>query len=450
MALSELTDTNYHRLLKRQMRKLLPPELAEHPDMQEFLFSIHQAYSEYQDDISRVERILEQSSGELFRVNHELKLVAEEKTKEAAQTNKRLAEVVSSISEILVQFNTDGKIIYLNEAWEKITGYKVSQSLNRNWGYFFPESEEAINEILAAKVPTLDATMKVLTAERKEIWVGVSLSPQYTEGQHIGFTGTISDVTDRINADRKLKSYMRDLERINAELDQFAYVVSHDLKAPLRAINNLSEWIEEDISHLLEGETLDQFKLLRGRVHRMESLINGILSYSRAGRIKTVKERFMIKAVVDDLRETFSGKKPVRFILDGDHDLELNTEKITLTQILQNLISNGIKYNDKSEVEITVGWSEDESKYEFFVTDNGPGISPEFHERIFVIFQTLQSRDEVESTGVGLAIVKKILDEKGGVIGIVSEMGKGTRFHFTWPKTELIDSDSSLKNNPFQ
>ncbi|WP_233854639.1 ATP-binding protein [Dyadobacter sp. CY326] len=445
----EITDINYHRLLKRQIRKSLPPELAERADIQDFLLSVNQAYTEYQDDLGRVELILEQSSGELFKANRELSRIAEQKTEEAALTNKRLEDVVSSITEILVQLDSQGNIVYLNKAWETITGYAVNECINRNWMDFFSDSAAEINELLSSESTSIEATIKIFTAQRKEIWIGVSLMRQFDGDACVGYIGTFSDVTERVLAEKKLKSYMRDLERINAELDQFAYVVSHDLKAPLRAINNLSEWIEEDISHLLEGDTLDQFKLLRGRVHRMENLINGILSYSRAGRIKTTKERFVINSLVEDLHETFSSKKPIRFILEGNPNLVLETEKITLTQILQNLISNGIKYNDKAEIEITIGWTEDEKKYEFYVADNGPGISPEFHDRIFVIFQTLQARDEIESTGVGLAIVKKILDEKGGIIRIESKMTEGTRFIFTWPKNVNQEAEISLKNNPF-
>jgi len=174
----------------------------------------------------------------------------------------------------------------------------------------------------------------------------------------------------------------------------------------------------------------------------MESLINGILSYSRAGRIKTVKERFLVKTVVDDLCETFRMKSSIKFVVEGDSELELISEKITLTQILQNFISNGIKYNDKKDIVITIGWKDTETDTEFFVRDNGPGISPEFHDKIFVIFQTLQSRDEVESTGVGLAIVKKIMEEKGGIIRVESTMTEGTTFFFTWPKIEIKDTDN--------
>ena len=440
------TETSYHRLLKRQIRKSLPDDLADDPRLSEFLTAVNQAYTEFQDDLVRVEHILEQSSNELFRTNRELSRIADEKTLEAASTTKRLEEVVSSISEVLIQLDVDGKIIYLNNAWETVTGFPVINSLNKNWMDFpIPlDSKQKISDLFKTGSPTIEETIKIFTSDQSEKWLGISLRHHISADQRqVGYIGTFVDITQKVEAEKKLKSYMKDLEKINAELDQFAYVVSHDLKAPLRAINNLSEWIEEDISELIEGDTKDQFKLLRGRVHRMESLINGILSYSRAGRIKTVKERFLVKTVVDELCENFDMKKSIRFIVEGDPELELVSEKITLQQILQNLISNGIKYNDKKEITITIGWQEAETGVDFFVRDNGPGISPEFHDKIFVIFQTLQSRDEVESTGVGLAIVKKIMDEKGGTIRVESVMKEGTSFLFSWPTIEAKEAEAN-------
>jgi PAS domain S-box-containing protein len=436
----ETTEITYHRLLKRQIRKSLPPELAESPALQDFLATVNQAYVEFQDDITRVEHILEQSSAELFKANLELTTIADQKTEEAASVYRRLEEVASSITEVLIQLDQEGNIIYLNNAWETVTTFPVKDSLNKNWTEFQINADAKIRllSLFSGETRSIQETFALTTIDGSKRWLEISMSSQLSDSHQVtGFIGTLSDITARMEADTKLKSYMRDLERINAELDQFAYVVSHDLKAPLRAINNLSEWIEEDIGDLLEGDTKDQFRLLRGRVHRMESLINGILSYSRAGRIKTTKERFLVKSLVDDLCDTFSSKKPVEFILEGDQKLELVTEKITLGQILQNLISNGIKYNDKPEIKITIGWKELDEGHEFFVKDNGPGISPEFHDKIFVIFQTLQARDEVESTGVGLAIVKKIMDEKGAKIRIESTMSSGTTFYFTWPGNEV-------------
>jgi PAS domain S-box-containing protein len=240
------------------------------------------------------------------------------------------------------------------------------------------------------------------------------------------------DVTEQKEWENKLKEHTENLEKINAELDQFAYVVSHDLKAPLRAINNLSTWIEEDLEGKLDDDTQNQFNLLRGRVHRMEGLINGILEYSRAGRIKANNQQIETKKVVEDLCDTLKTSDKVSFEVKGTYP-DLYTERVALEQVLSNLISNAIKYNDKEQAHVAVSCTPKDGFVEFSVSDNGPGIKEDYFDKIFVIFQTLQARDQFESTGVGLAIVKKIIEDKGGKIWLESELGKGTTFYFTWP-----------------
>jgi light-regulated signal transduction histidine kinase (bacteriophytochrome) len=169
----------------------------------------------------------------------------------------------------------------------------------------------------------------------------------------------------------------------------------------------------------------------------MENLINGILQYSRVGRSKNQLEKVHLQNLVQELCDSIKADDTCTFIIKND-PIELYTERIALEQVLQNFISNAIKYNDKEEKIIEIGWSEnsENSHLTLFVKDNGPGISPEYHEKIFMIFQTLQSRDEIESTGVGLAIVKKIADEKKCKVWVESEVGKGTTFYITWPIEE--------------
>lgn len=245
--------------------------------------------------------------------------------------------------------------------------------------------------------------------------------------------GIFQDISKEKAAERKLKEYTEDLERINKELDQFAYIVSHDLKAPLRAINNLSMWIEEDLEGKLEGDTKHQFNLLRGRVGRLEDLINGILSYSRAGRINVTPSKVDVSNLIKGILDMLS--PPPQFAITvADKMPVIEAEKIALEQVFSNLISNAIKYNKNPEPTISISCADEGNFYKFGVTDNGAGIEPEYHEKIFVIFQTLEARDKVESTGVGLAIVKKIIEEKGGHVWVESEKGKGAAFYFTWPK----------------
>ncbi len=229
-----------------------------------------------------------------------------------------------------------------------------------------------------------------------------------------------------------------DLESINKELDQFSYIVSHDLKAPLRAISNLSQWIEDDLAGLLNNQVKENMRLLRHRVVRLESLVNAILTYSKATKIITETEiadtGLLLKEVIDSL----SIPAHIRIIKAAEQFPVIRTETVKLEQVFSNLLSNAIKYNDKDDGKIEVGFYETEEFCQFYVQDNGPGIEPQFQKKVFMIFQTLETKDSYESTGIGLSIVKKIIDEKGGKIWIESEKGKGARFVFTWPKIKTV------------
>jgi PAS domain S-box-containing protein len=223
------------------------------------------------------------------------------------------------------------------------------------------------------------------------------------------------------------------LEDRNKELEQFAYVTSHDLKAPLRAIANLSTWIEEDLRDSLPSENQHQMRLLRGRVHRMEDLINGLLEYSRIGRSNVPIERVDVGSLLSEVLDSLD--PPLTITIDIQPDLPVfNTRKQLLRQIFLNLIDNAIKHHPPTEGRIQITCQDQGDFYEFAVIDDGNGIDPTYHHKIFVIFQTLEARDIKESTGIGLAIVKKIVEIEGGNVWVDSAEGKGAAFHFTWPK----------------
>jgi signal transduction histidine kinase len=228
------------------------------------------------------------------------------------------------------------------------------------------------------------------------------------------------EVTTQVVARREVEHKAEELARAaralevsNQELDQFAYVASHDLKAPLRGIANLSTWIEEDLGDAASAEVQEHLELLRGRVHRMEGLIDGILQYSRAGRVREAPTRVDAAALVDEVVELIAPPEGVRIeIADGMPVLW--TERLPLQQVLMNLIGNAVKYAGGDAPLVRISARDAGEQWEFAVRDNGPGIAPEYHERIFGIFQMLEARDRVEGTGIGLSIVKKLVESRGG------------------------------------
>lgn len=237
----------------------------------------------------------------------------------------------------------------------------------------------------------------------------------------------------RDEAEQQLRQYADELERSNRELDQFAYVTSHDLKAPLQAISNLSEWIEEDLGDKVSGESQKHMDLLRRRVRRMVSLIEGVLEFSRVRRIHQPPEVVHVDKLLAEVIDMVD--KPPGFVIKLPDQLPtVETEKVRLQQVFANLIGNAIKHHESLEGKVEVSCEEMNEFYRFSVADDGPGIAPEFHEKVFMIFQTLKPRDKFESTGVGLALVKRIVEDKGGLVELESQEGAGATFRFTWPK----------------
>jgi signal transduction histidine kinase len=232
--------------------------------------------------------------------------------------------------------------------------------------------------------------------------------------------------------EERVQERTAELERSNRELDRFAYVASHDLKAPLRAIDNLSTWLEQDVHELLPPPSLEHLYKLRGRVQRMERLLDDLLAYSRAGRVHHTPEQVETGPLVRSIFELQS--PPPEFQLTVEEPMPvLYTQRVPLETVLRNLIGNALKHHKRLDGHVQVSAQQHEGEVEFCVCDDGPGIAPEYHERIFELFQTLQPRDQLEASGMGLAIVKKTVESAGGHVSVQSAEGKGTCFTFTWP-----------------
>jgi PAS domain S-box-containing protein len=352
---------------------------------------------------------------------------------------QKLSLVASKTDSAVIITNSDFEINWVNDAFQRLSGYELSEIAGKSSQDLLHGSAtdfatiQFMHQRLNAK-ETFVGELEQYHKNGSTFWSQVSITPIVDHaGEIVEFITLQDDITERKIAENKIRDYLKDLEKTNKELDEFAYVVSHDLKAPLHAISNLTGWIEEDMKGKFSDETSSNFNIIKSRVARMEDLINGLLEFARTNHKKGEKAIVDLNEFINEVIEfcavppncsiAIHGKLPVLF---GD--------KIKFQQIFANLIGNAIKYNDKPEINIQISAEEKEHDWLIVVKDNGPGIDSRFYEKIFVIFQTLNPRDTVESTGVGLAIVKKIIEEEGGEIWVESVLKKGSEFKFTWPK----------------
>jgi two-component system sensor kinase FixL len=245
--------------------------------------------------------------------------------------------------------------------------------------------------------------------------------------------GVSRDITARQEAEKEKEELIEKLRAMNEELEDFAHIVSHDLKAPLRGIKTIGGWLLMDHLNNLDEDGKELVQLLNRRVERMYNLIEGILQYSRVGHNNSETKILDIKQVINELIDDL--EKPAHFSINITSDLPIIANDSTqIRQVFQNFITNAIKYNDKEKGLIEISCKDLETHWEFCISDNGPGIQPKYHEKIFQIFQTLQKRDDFESTGIGLTIVSKIIKNNFGEIRIDSAQGKGAKFYFTIKK----------------
>ncbi len=363
------------------------------------------------------------------------------------ESRSLLDAIVTHVVDGVVTFDETGKIELVNPTAAAMFGYDPEALIDSQLNQLFTDQTHQEKQVAIAHTIQEGQTWQTmgLRKDRSTFPVAVSISDIQVDGRLVAI---LRDMTEVQATQAKLESRATELTRVtailaqtnaalegrNQELEQFAYVASHDLKAPLRAIANLSEWIEDDLQGQLPEENQYQMQLLRGRVHRMEALINGLLEYSRVGRIQVSAEYVNVQSLLEDVIDLLGISK--QFTITIGPMPQFTTKALLLRQVFANLISNAVKHHDRPDGTITItARDHDDTHYEFAVADDGPGINSDYHDKVFVIFQTLEARDTKESTGIGLSIVKKIVEAEEGKIWIESTEGSGSTFHFTWPKT---------------
>jgi signal transduction histidine kinase len=247
-----------------------------------------------------------------------------------------------------------------------------------------------------------------------------------------------AEETHRRHLEELVQERTAELAEANAELSQYAYAVSHDLRAPLRAIHNYTDFLQEDLGATLDGEQKTYFDALGRAVKEAEALVDDILTLSRISHLSMLLETIDMGMFMQGVIAAFNTAADVEFVTAHDWPA-VEAEPTLLRQIFQNLVGNAVKYNTSPHKKVELGWrSTEEGGYEFFVRDNGIGIAPRYHEQIFHVFERLHTRQEYGGTGIGLSIVKKCVARLHGRIHLESEPGKGSTFFVTIPQKQSI------------
>ena len=451
-----------NKLLQRQIQKWAGDKEALLGELRPLLAAISDAYDGFDSDRNLIERSLDISSAEMSDINHQLQKEIDERQAaedELRQTVSLLAATLEATADGILVVDRKGRIKGYNERFATL--WQIPDSVLESGS-----DDQALEHVLRqledpdgflAKVRELYDTpaaqsLDVIRFRDGRVFERGS-KPQFIDDDIVGRVWSFRDITRRVQADQEqarlvaeLENANQDLAHVNQELQDFAYIVSHDLKAPLRGIKTLAGWLAADYGEKLDADGTEQLQLLIGRVERMHGLIDGILQYSRVGRIKDEMGPVDLSTLVPDIIDMLAPPANITIVVQDDLPV-IHAEYTKTVQIFQNLVSNAIKYMDKPQGHIVIECVEADGYWRFNVTDNGPGIDEKHFVKIFQMFQTLSPRDECESTGVGLAVVRKIVETHGGRIWVESEPGEGSTFLFTWPMILKGHTDAKLQTH---
>lgn len=368
----------------------------------------------------------------VLRSRRKAALLAEDVTKQLANREKFYHHVIEASPCAMIMADHSGEIKLVNNQAHKLFGYSIKELVGMNVDILVPREyrdvhgkhREAFSKRPTTRRMGLGREIFCLQKSGKKFPAEIGLS-QFTSDNTAYVLATVVDISAQVKVNEELK-------QSNKELSDFAYVASHDLKAPLRGIIQLSHWIEEDIEGFIGADTQRNFDLLKNRTVRLDKLLDDLLAYSRIGRKESTLSEVDSKVLVRDVFDLFNRASDFELILEGEFPVFM-TFAAPLEQVFRNLLGNALKHHDKQSGRILIAAEKRDDRIVFSVSDDGPGIAPEHQHKIFEIFQTLRPRDEIEGSGMGLAIVKKILDQFDSSISIESDGNEGSCFIFSWP-----------------
>lgn len=349
------------------------------------------------------------------------------------QLERNFRSIIDSAPVAMLTVDHQGHIQHCNQLLLTTFGYQAEELLGQPIEILLPEryrSAHPEQRLMFHDHPSQRAmgSGRDLTGLHKngsEIPLEIGLNPiENAQGRLV--VATIIDITERTKSELNLK-------QANADMDEFTYVASHDLKSPLRGINSLIEWITEDLGDNIPTEVKNNLERMQVRTSRMEKLIEDLLAYARSGRRQGDARTFRIDKLVSGVLLMIDHDEAFQINLTG-YQGEIQASQVPLETVLRNLVSNAIKHHDKAEGIVNIAVSTEGSFCIFDITDDGPGIPPSAKERVFKLFQTLSNEDGTRS-GVGLAVCKRLIEAHGGSIELHTEEGeRGCHFRFYWPR----------------
>lgn len=358
------------------------------------------------------------------------------------QGEENLKSIVNTMLDGLITIDESGILSTFNPAATRIFGYQPEEVIGQNIKMLMPEPYHSehdgyLHNYLSTNVKKVIGIGREVSGKRKDgsifpMELGVN-EMLITPGKRM-FVGTIRDISERKRSEKAIEQYLLALKRSNQELDDFAYIASHDLKEPLRGLSNNAMFLKEDFADKIGEEGTKRLNRITFLCERMERLVNDLLYFSRLGRQELAIQKTDLNEVISDiiLMMENSLHEAGAIIMIPRELPTITCDLPRITEAFRNLITNAVKYNDKPEKVIEVGYETQNGNNVFYVRDNGIGIAPEFHNDVFRIFKRLNSEsDEVKGTGVGLTFVKKIIERHNGRIWIESQPGSGTTFYFT-------------------
>ena len=400
--------------------------------------------------------------------------ITERKRTEASL--RRMATVVTDSNDAITIQDLDGKISAWNRGAERMYGYTESEARAMNVQETIPaakrqEALEFMKRVQEEEITSFETQRLTKDGRTLDVWLTVTKLVDEA-GKSIGIATTERNITERKRTEEEIRALNRtlekrvierteklqheatvrqraeellieekkNLEKVNLELDSFVYTASHDLRAPLRGISSYATFLEEDYNDKFDEKGKDYLNGIRKAAGRMDELIEGLLTLSRLSRIKNPYEEVNFKDLLDSILQRIEFD-----IRELKVDLRIQTNLPTITcdrikigEVLLNLVNNAVKFSSKNNKErprVEIGYHDKKKAHEFYVKDNGIGIDPQYHQRIFGLFEHLHLADQFEGVGLGLNIVKRVIEDQGGKVWVESALGKGATFYFTIPRS---------------